>query len=177
MKPFAIKFDKSVSKGHLCYRHSSDFVWEIITEYALLVVWVTTILLVFWQNRLFDNLKDILFSSLVIALTIWLLLGYYFLDQLVFIKCDKNKKIENTILPLIRVNFPKAKIDTSSSKILTAGQSMTRFRWGKEISCLITDNGFYLNITTLGRGDLRSPFHAVTNYLKCKRFKEQIEQF
>lgn len=62
------------------------------------------------------------------------------------------------------------------------GQRMIRnfkpagwLNWGRIITVIFDENSMFINITTLGRGNSASPFHGLTNYLKCRRIAARIK--
>lgn len=52
---------------------------------------------------------------------------------------------------------------------------ITLFSSGKQLVVMFPGSQLYLNLVTLGRGDLKSPFHSVFNYWKLKSIARQFE--
>jgi hypothetical protein len=47
--------------------------------------------------------------------------------------------------------------------------------WGKQITLIYDGSNFFINLATLGRYDIKSPFHAISNYYFLKSLKRKLE--
>lgn len=60
------------------------------------------------------------------------------------------------------------------TKVIKGAQHSGFFTWGGELVILFDDNNAYVNRVTLGRYNIRSPFHAPFHYLSILRLKTKM---
>ena len=71
--------------------------------------------------------------------------------------------------------FPKLKLDDAGQKIIRYDLKTGLLTWGKRITVIFQNENIYLNITTTGRYDIKSPFHSVFHYFTLKSIGKQFK--
>jgi hypothetical protein len=119
--------------------------------------------------------KGVLFVALFCLLTIWLLVGLIYLNKLVVIQGSNPTENRQRIIQLINDKFPKLKLDNSGQTIIRYDLKTGLFNWGRRITIIFKDENIFVNITTFGRFDIKSPFHSIFHYWTLKRIGRQLQ--
>jgi len=142
--------------------------WEIVSNLINVVFWaiypICLIMILF--NKTYHNNFPYLFYLIMWAPAIWYLYGFKYINKLTYLgeygQESKNKLINHYIS-----KFDVETIHNDKNLIILKKETGS-ITWGKEITLIISDDKVWCNITTLGRYDIKSPFHSYFNYKNLK---------
>lgn len=136
----------------------------------------------FWGSILFGlcliNFSEFMFDAFHIILSIiitWLLVGLFFTRR--FAKVDTLYFIsENKIKRYLQDRFPKIYFSKNSKEIIVADINEGFWFSRKRIFIIVKKERIGVNIKTLGRFDIPSIFHALSNFKKAKSIAKELVQ-
>jgi len=82
---------------------------------------------------------------------------------------DRKKFVE-----ILQNEFKDMQINDDGLHILQSKKDIGLLSWGKSLTVIFTEKYIYINLTTLGRFDVKSPIHSFTNYLKVKSIGKKL---
>lgn len=110
-----------------------------------------------------------------VILAVWLLVGLYYINKLVLINGSNPIYNRRRILQFLNDKYPNLKLDDSGQKIIRYDLKAGLFNWGRRITIIFQDENIFINITSFGRYDIKSPFHSIINQLTINKIKKQFE--
>ena len=170
-----IDYEKSIQKHRLTFKMTTELFMTRLLDNTLWLIFIISTILLLTNKDNYSTNKSVLFLLAVVVLTTWLVIGLVFINKLVVIKGSNMSDNRRKIIQLLNDKFPKLKLDDSGQKIIRYNLKTGAFNWGKRITVIFKDNNMFLNITTLGRYDIKSPFHAVIHYWTLKAIKRQFQ--
>ena len=161
-----INIQKSIELQYLIFKPNSLFIFEIIIEFLLFVVWTfSTFLLLINPNNSFSIFTIIL----LILMNLILLISWYFIYKLLKLDIQNTSNSRENIFLLLQKEFPKMKIVDDGSDVFIFKLDTGLISWGKVLTIIFSEKNAYVNLTTLGRHDIKSPIHSILNYVKLKK--------
>ena len=151
------------------------FMTKLLDNSLWLVFLISTGLLFSNKNN-YSTDKGVGFLIVAFLIALWLLVGLLLLNKLVVVKGTNPLDNRKLIIQILNNKFPKLKLDDSGQLIIRYDLKTGLFNWGKRITVIFQDENIYLNITTLGRYDIKSPFHSVFHYLTLKSIAKQFNE-
>ena len=172
-----VDFDKSVVEERLKFRHTLEGIFSRIADYFFALILPVSSILAITNKRNFehDTSVSFFFTFIFVLISIWCLLGLFLMNKLVKIEGNNLEFNRKRIIEILTKEFPKNNFNLSGERIIISRASSGLFSWCKIITILFYNENVYLNITTLGRFDIRSAFHAVTNFRRCKKIAKEFQ--
>lgn len=129
----------------------------------------------FITNKRNYSLDSSLIILLVCIIMLWTIIGLIRLNKL--LKIDGTNAADNrsAVIEILKDEFPTLKIDDSGQRIIRHYIQTGLFSWGKQITVLFHENSIYMNITTIGRHEIKSPFHAIFNHWTLIRIRNKFK--
>jgi hypothetical protein len=166
-----INLEKSIRQKRLIYNISISYILELVLDY---IIWLG--LLSVSVGIIVDNQGQIILKIIFLIIALWLIVGLWFKNKLVPVSGGDLKNNREMIISLFNNKFPKSQLDKTNEKVIYYEKGVGLFNWGKTITIIFDANSVYINWITLGRFDIKSPFHAPLNYFELRKIKRQIEE-
>lgn len=170
----SVRIDKQKSLQKERMRFDSN--WETILETAFEILaystWTIASILLLLNPQ---NTTTPFATTAVISLNILILVSWYFIYTLLKIEIPNPEKNRSLFVGILRKRFPELQINDNQSQLLRSKKSSGLFTWGKSLTVLFDENHIFINVTTLGRFETKSPFHSISNYLKLKRIEREFK--
>jgi hypothetical protein len=169
-----IDLQKSITKERLVYKgHFLDLLFQHFTSYVGCIGTIAFFYILLLNTFFIDNpTKTILFLFLLTSIV---LLNSYFIDKL-FVKAIPNKKASiEQLTRALRERYPKIKIDTSSSTIITATTKSRIWWFDREFKLIFVDEKLAINLSVFGRGKMKYCLIGLYNYYLCKKIVNSLK--
>ena len=168
---YRIDRTKSVQKERLIFKPNLHYIFDIIIEILLYTIWpVMTCLIII------NPINKVGLTGIIIMTTLNILLAFSWLNiyklhkiKIINPEIDRKKFVE-----ILRKNFPDMQINDDGLHMLRSKKNTGLLSWGKTLTVIFTEKYIYINLTTLGRYDVKSPIHSFTNYLKVKNIGKKL---
>lgn len=166
-----LDLEKSIQKQRLIYKMSfGTFFIRVFDNYLWIILILLPIAVILnKQNNI--GFKGILFFSVC---QILLIVGLYFVNKLVVIEGTNQAENRKKIISIVGEKFPKLKIDDTGQRIIRAKIDTGLIKWGKKITIIFDEQNIFINCTTLGRDNMKSPIHSIYNYFVMLRLKKHF---
>ncbi|MFD2288741.1 hypothetical protein GJU39_05500 [Pedobacter petrophilus] len=79
------------------------------------------------------------------------------------------------MVKILKSKYPDLRINDSGQHIIRCTQTTGLLTWGKQINVIFDNDRMFLNLTTLGRYQIRSPFHAIFNAIQLRKIKKEFQ--
>lgn len=167
-----IDYDKSILKQRLIFK-SSFWLW--VDRILDTILWI--ILLFCIGFLMLAGLSSHVYGLAVfmMLILIWLIAGFFLMNKLMLIKGTNQLQNRRRIMDILNEQYPKLKLDSTGEKIISYNRNTGLFNWGKKIIVVFHNEDIYINITTFGHRDVKSPIHSVFHYLKLKSLRTRME--
>jgi hypothetical protein len=119
--------------------------------------WLVIVIFISIVN--FPDLKPDLFHLILSIAIIWILIGLFYLKKLAKFSANSNMLDRHNLKIKLQNIFPKSYIKVHNTKTIIC----------RRITILLEKENLYVNIMSLGRFDIPSPFHSITNFIKAKK--------
>jgi hypothetical protein len=167
-----LDFQKSIQKKRVVYKMTASLLFSRLIDN---LIWaaciITTILAPLNKNS--DLGIWYIFFALV---TIWISLGLFYMNKLVVIKGIDEVENRKKITQILNQKYATVQLYYSGQNIIHyRNENALLFGWGKQITLIYNGPNFFINLATLGRYDIKSPFHAISNYYFLKSLKRKLE--
>lgn len=168
-----IDYDKSIQRQRLTFKMTTELLLTRILDNSLWLVFLISVGFLLSNKNNFDKGLTPIFVA--VFLTVWLLIGLYYINKLVLINGSNPIDNRRRILQFLNDKYPNLKLDDSGQKIIRYDLKTGLFTWGRRITLIFQDENIFINITTFGRYDIKSPFHSIINQLTINKIKKQFE--
>ncbi|MES2650102.1 MAG: hypothetical protein V4663_00105 [Bacteroidota bacterium] len=170
MKP-RLDLQKSIQKRRLIYKKTPLFFFNFLLNNLLwLFLLVIPILL---ASNPKNNVPPVIIIILVLFM-LFILSGMYFTNTLLLIRSSSLAENRKQMIRLIQEKFPKLLINHTGQNVISCKRNTGLFNWGSQITIIFNDADILINLTTIGRHEIKSPFHALFNYLKMKQLSKKF---
>ena len=163
--------EKTIQKERMIFKRNWEYYFVKISEIIIYSLWtVSTIAIVL-------NPKNAINQYAVIALisvNILLLVSWYYIYKLVKIEIPNPEINRKLFVEIVSKRFPDLQINDQGSNSLRSIKTVGLLNWGKSLMIIFDQNYVFINLTTLGRFETKSPFHSIVNYLKLKSIKKDF---
>jgi hypothetical protein len=172
-----VDYERSIKNHRLLYKRTFGFIFDNILTYiaSLFLIGIVALIIPMMINGVKNPYKLFFVIICCILFDAWMIINLILTNTLVKIDgkdLEINKKNILETLDAFYDNINSSRID---GNIIRNVKLSTSFRWGRIITVLLNEDIVYLNIITLGRYDSMSPFHGLSNYLKCRRIAQSFE--
>lgn len=166
-----INIEKSLERQHIVYQLSAILILNYFFAYcyALMSIGLITVPVIVKPANV--SHISVWYFLLCVFFDGWVLINLFLMNKLVKVDHKHHSLQKEDIEAALSKYCGKIEIQERADGILKYSQPTGFFtRWfGRDITILYDDTFVYINIISLGKGDMPSPFHGLTNYLKCKR--------
>ena len=171
-----LDFDKSVKKHRLVFKLTTDLFFSRLLDNSLWFIFLACVCFLVVNKNNYTSARDVLFVSLFVILAIWLIVGLLVINKLVIIKGSNVEDNRRKIIQLLNDSSPNLILNDSGQKIIRYNLRTGLFNWGKQITIVFHEKNILMNITTFGRYEIRSPFHAIFHIWTIKQIIRQFER-
>jgi hypothetical protein len=170
-----VDFDKSVKKRRLVYKTSGFLVFGYImcVFVALMAMCCITGPAIFKISNI--SQISIYYIIFFVVFDVWMIANIIFLKSLVRVEGIQKNLNRKDMIILLSHTFDLRNLDTSDENIIRDIRLNDIFDGNRVITCLLNDNAVYLNVTSLLRGDVFSPFSGVYNFWRCRRIINKLK--
>jgi hypothetical protein len=175
MQMINLDLNKSIRKKRLIYRLSPFVIIDLILDNSIWLILLLAFVLALINKDNYSNTNSIIIAIIFLILILWLLCGLWFKNKLVKISGYDNESNRKLIIQLFNDKFPDLKMDESDKQFIIFDKRVGLFNWGKIITVIFVKETIYINWTTLGRHNFRSPFHAPFNHYKLNQIKKDFK--
>ena len=169
-----LDLNKSIRKQRLKFKFSPIVIIDLLLDIFIWIILLVVFFLVFVSKDNYSNHNSIIIIIIYYIITIWVLCGFWFKNKLVKISGYDLESNRKKIIQLFNEKFPDLKLDDSDKQVLLFTKSVGLFNWGKTITVIFVNDIIYINWTTLGRHDFKSPLHAPFNYYKLIQIMKEF---
>ena len=163
---------KSIQKERMIFKPNWEYVLEKIFEILVYSTWtVATILLILNPKNAISDFATIV----LISLNILVLVSWYYIYKLLKIEMPNPEKNRKIFVEILSKRFPDLQINDTGLYMLRSKKNNGLFSWGKSFTVFFDGNKIFINLTTLGRNETKSPFHSIPNYLKLKSIAQEFK--
>ncbi|WP_413997770.1 hypothetical protein ACMDB5_08185 [Flavobacterium sp. W1B] len=169
----SIKIDKqkSVHKERIIFKPNWDYFLEKTIEIGIYSTWTIASILLILNPK---NAISLYATIIVIILNILLLISWYYIYKLLKIEIPNPEKNRSLFVGILKKRFPELHINDNGLYMLRSKKSNGSFSWGKLLTVIFDENQIFINLTTLGRNETKSPFHSIANYIKLKSIEKEF---
>lgn len=164
-----INYKKTIRRNRIVNTISTMNVLTNIYDYSFWLVIVTFISIV---N--FPDLKPDLFHLILSIAIIWILIGLFYLKKVAKFSANSNMLDRHNLKMKLQNIFPNSYIKVYNTKTIII-EDHSKFIC-RRITILLEKENLYVNIMSLGRFDIPSPFHSITNFIKAKKLASIINE-
>ncbi|MEO6851733.1 MAG: hypothetical protein ABI203_10260 [Mucilaginibacter sp.] len=173
-----INFEKSIKTNRLVFKLTFGTIFDYFLSYfsSIFLIVLAGLFIPMMINGLKNEFALTLAIICCVIVIVWMIANLILMNNLVVIDGSNlisNKKRILKSLDALFDDIDSSKIDEN---VIRNIRLSTSIRWGRAITVLFNEEKIYLNILTLGRGDGPSPFHGLSNYIKCKRIAAIFNQ-
>ncbi len=162
---------KSIQRERIIFKRNWEYVLEKIFEILVYSTWtVFSILLILNPKNAISESATIT----LISLNILVLVSWYYIYKLLKIEMLNPEKDRKIFVETVSKKFPDLQINDKGLNSLRSKKNTGLFSWGKSLTVLFDGNQIFINLTTLGRSETKSPFHSIANYLKLKSIAKEF---
>ncbi|HCQ12388.1 hypothetical protein [Flavobacterium sp.] len=170
---YRINIAKSVKKERLIFSPNLHYIFDIIMEALLYAIWpIMTYLIII--NPI--NKVSLTGMVIMIFLNVLLAISWFYIYKLHKIKITNPERDRKILVQILKKRFPEMQINDDGLYILRSKKNTGSFSWGKSLTVIFNENYIYINLTTLGRHDVKSPIHSIANYLKLKSIEKEFKR-
>ena len=167
-----INKQKSLQKERMIFKPNWEYVLEKIFEILVYLTWtVASILLILNPKNAVSEFATIV----LISLNILVLVSWYYIYKLLKIEMPNPEKNRKIFVEILSKRFPDLQINDTGLYMLRSKKNNGLFSWGKSFTVFFDGNKIFINLTTLGRNETKSPFHSIPNYLKLKSIAQEFK--
>lgn len=167
-----LDFQKSIRKKRIVYKVTVSLLFNRLIDNLIWGVLIFTTISVPLND---NNYLGISYILLALA-TIWISVGLFFMNKLVLIKGIDEVENRKKIIEIFNQKYASMKLYYSGQNIIHyQDEKSILLRWGQQITLIYNGTDFFINLATLGRHDIKSPFHAISNYCFLKNLKRKFE--
>lgn len=170
MKP-RLYLEKSIHKKRLAYKMTSTQIFMTILDNLIWLILLSLPILIIANEK---NHVGAAGLFILVALTLIFCVFLYFINALVLIKGSNLSDNRKKMIELLNSKFPNLTIDNSGQNVIRCKRNTGPFNWEKEIIIIFNGNDILINDTTIGSLNIKSPFHAVFNYLRMQRLRKEF---
>lgn len=166
-----IDISKSIHKERMIYKKTGWYIFGVCLTYFYLVIFIamTVFFLITYYNVGFIDTVCGFFI-------VWITACLITVNKLVKIDRIAYPVEKDKIIQTFESFDRDVEFVNNNSKLIRAFVPSI-FSWGIVYTVIIAEENIYLNFSSLGRGlDMISPFHAVFNYILCRRFAVLLTQ-
>lgn len=168
MKP-RLDLQKSIKRQRLIYRKTPLFFLNLLLNNAIWVLLLVAPILLISNPK---NNIGVLGVFILTPFILFLCAGMYFINTLVLIQGSNLEDNRKRIIQLARDKFPDMTIDETGKNIILLKRKTGFTTWGKQLTIIFTDKNVLINSATIGRHELKSPFHSISNYVRMKKLSK-----
>jgi hypothetical protein len=168
-----IDFDKSISNERLSFKYNVEGFIDSLYNY-LFALTFPILFIMGLSDEGYDSPPSIVLTVLAGLISFWIIIGLILMNKLVEIKGINQDTNRRRIVELLSKEFPNQHFDNSGGRIIISRKSAGSVSWGKTITLLFKGDTIYINILTIGRWEIKSPYHAVTNLIRCRKIARQF---
>jgi hypothetical protein len=161
-----INIEKSLVRQRLIYQLSAMLIFDYF--FALMSICVVTVPVIIKPANV--SHIAVWYFVLCVLFDEWMILDLLLMNKLVKTDYKNTSLLKEDIEAALYKYCGQFEIQEHTNGVLRYSQPSGFFtRWfGKDITILYNDTFLYINIMALGKGNTPSPFHGLSNYLKCK---------
>lgn len=166
-----INIQKSISNKRLINNLTFGFVFNKVIDFILwLILPICIILLITNNENSFKTVFQVSILILFIIISLWSLIGYFYISKLIIInKISEENKFE--IIEQLKLDFKLTEISSEENILILKNEKSF---WNKKLTVLFDKEKMFLNLKTLGRNDIESPFHSFYNLYLLKKYKNFV---
>ena len=163
--------EKTIQKERMIFKRNWEYYFDKISEIIIYSLWtVSTIAIVLNPKNAINQYAAIA----IISVNILLLVSWYYIYKLVKIEIPNPEINRKLFVEIVSKRFPDLQINDQGSNSLRSIKTVGLLNWGKSLMIIFDQNYVFINLTTLGRFETKSPFHSIVNYLKLKSIKKDF---
>ncbi len=167
-----VNVDKSIQRKRLVYKVTVGTFLDYFFTYFL---GSAVIILCLGPNFTDKNpTPPIILIIISCAVALWMIANLILLNGLVKFKgkdLNTNRKDINSVLN----TYYDSNTVITTDRLIRSVKSTKGFSFGNIVSIILDDEMVYLNITTLGKDDMPSPFSGLYNYVRCRGIAKIIK--
>ncbi|PRZ21682.1 hypothetical protein [Flavobacterium granuli] len=169
----SVKIDKkkSVEKERLIFKPNWEYILEKAYETFIYLGWTIATIAVILNPK---NAINHTATLIVILINILLLISWYYIYKLLKINISKPERDRKLFVEILKNRFPELIINDNGLHMLRSKKNTGSLSWGKLLTVIFDENYLFINLATLGRYGNKSPFHAISNYLKLKSIEKEF---
>lgn len=158
-----INYKSTINRKRIVNTISTVNVLKNVYNYGF---WLVIVIFISIVN--FPDLKPDLFHLILSIAIIWILIGLFYLKKVAKFSANYNMLDRHNLKMKLQNIFPKSYIKVYNTKTIII-EDHSKFIWNRRITVLLEKENLYVNIMSLGRFDIPSPFHSITNFTKAKK--------
>jgi len=164
----------SIQRSLLIYHFNTELFFNRLYEN---LIWIIILSLPILPLFHYPNHITKIGAFLIVFFWVFMRGSLYFLNHLTIIK-GKNRTTNGVILmEILKLRYPELKINDSGQHMIRCTKPTGLLTWGKQLTVIFDNDRMYLNLTTMGRYYIRSPFHAIFNWIKMRKLKRVSKSF
>ncbi|UFH47129.1 hypothetical protein LNP27_03615 [Flavobacterium galactosidilyticum] len=163
----SIRIDKemTIQKERMIFKRNWEYYFDKIAEIIIYSFWtVSTIALLLNPKNEINQYAAIA----LISVNILVLISWYYIYKLVKIEIPNPEINRKLFVEIVSKKFPDLQINDKGLNSLRSKKNIGLFNWGKSLTIFFDQNYVFINVTTFGRFETKSPLHSIVNYLKLK---------
>ncbi|MFW0717003.1 hypothetical protein [Pedobacter sp. N23S346] len=162
---------RSIRKHRLIYHANTELVFNRLFENFIWIICLALPVL-----PLFNNNNQITTTGLFLISIFWvfLLTGLYFINHLTMINGTNQTINRIKIIEILKLRYPEFTLNDSGKNVIKCKKKAGLFGWGKQITVMFDQDRIFINSTTLGRYDIKSPFHSIFNAIAMRHIKKDF---
>ena len=151
---------KSIQKERLIFKSNWEYILEKAFEIFIYLGWTLTSIAIILNPK--------------IAIKILVIISWYYIYKLLKIKIPNPEKNRSLFVKILKKRFPDLLINDNGLYMLRSKKRNGLFSWGKLLTVIFDENYIFINLTTLGRNETKSPLHSISNYIKLKSIEKEF---
>lgn len=162
---------KSIQKERLIFKSNWEYILEKAFEIFIYLGWTLTSIAIILNPK---NAISQTVTILVISINILVIISWYYIYKLLKIKIPNPEKNRSLFVKILKKRFPDLLINDNGLYMLRSKKRNGLFSWGKLLTVIFDENYIFINLTTLGRNETKSPLHSISNYIKLKSIEKEF---
>lgn len=162
---------RSIQRSQLIYRYNTEFFFNRCYENLL---WIILLALPILPLSNQHSHITMIGGSLIVFFWIFIIASFYFMNHLTIIKGSNQTGNRAILLNILESRYPELKINDSGQHIIRCTTPTGTLTWGKRLTIIFDNDRLFINKTTLGRYDIKSPFHSIFNTIAMRQIKKDF---
>ena len=166
-----VRVEKSISNKRIPYNLEGSELFKYVSNN--IISGMLIIIFIFMAFVAFVQSAIILFCVVACVVT-WLIINRILLYKLLKVSCSRTRFVRSDLVNIICENVGNKGIKREYENLIVCEKLSGAVSFGKLTTVIIDNDDIYINIQTLIRGGIASPYHGFINYLKAQGIKKQI---